>query len=330
MSLCRYAIYITLACSSCVFASEPLNVLIIDGQNNHNWQETTPALKRILNSCGRFKVDCTTTPPASPKPPTPPAANASARQLRVFEDAKEQWDREGVKLLSEHAELWEKWNPQFKDYDVVVSNYNGEPWSEKVRTAFVEFVANGGGFVSVHAADNAFPHWKEYNEMIGVGGWGKRSDSDGVRIRVFQNVVKLDQTPGRAGYHGKRAEFTVHTANATHPIMKGLPERWRHSIDELYSGLRGPAKNVEVLASASNSPTQPHEPILMAITYGKGRIFHTTLGHSAASMSGLGFQVTLQRGAEWAASGQVTLFAPNAGELSETQAATRALNTQEQ
>src|SRR5258708_23029395 len=37
---------------------------------------------------------------------------------------------------------------------------------------------------------------------------------------------------------------------------------------------------------------------------------HTTLGHDARSMSGLGFQVTLQRGTEWAATGKVTLPAP--------------------
>ncbi|MEZ6136079.1 MAG: ThuA domain-containing protein [Pirellulaceae bacterium] len=58
--------------------------------------------------------------------------------------------------------------PQFKDYDVVVSNYNGEPWSAATNTAFVEYVKGGGGFACVHAADNSFPAWPEYNQMIGV------------------------------------------------------------------------------------------------------------------------------------------------------------------
>jgi type 1 glutamine amidotransferase len=49
-----------------------------------------------------------------------------------------------------------------------------------------------------------------------------------------------------------------------------------------------------------------HEPMLMAIDYGKGRVFHTTLGHSPEAMQCVGFIVTLERGAEWAATGKVS------------------------
>jgi hypothetical protein len=56
------------------------------------------------------------------------------------------------------------------------------------------------------------------------------------------------------------------------------------------------------------------EPILIAITYGKGRIFHTTMGHAdeggGPSMHCAGFIVTLQRGAEWAVTGDVTQKVP--------------------
>src|SRR6185369_6913480 len=52
------------------------------------------------------------------------------------------------------------------------------------------------------------------------------------------------------------------------------------------------------------------EPMLMALTYGKGRIFHTTLGHDVEAMSCVGFITTLQRGAEWAATGKVTQKVP--------------------
>ena len=41
----------------------PIKVLIIDGQNNHAWQETTPVLRKILQSTGRFTVDVATSPP---------------------------------------------------------------------------------------------------------------------------------------------------------------------------------------------------------------------------------------------------------------------------
>jgi hypothetical protein len=52
----------------------------------------------------------------------------------------------------------------------------------------------------------------------------------------------------------------------------------------------------------------------MAITFGKGRIFHTTMGHAdeggGPSMHCAGFIVTLQRGAEWAVTGDVTQKVP--------------------
>ena len=120
-----------------------------------------------------------------------------------------------------------------------------------------------------------------------------------------------------------RAGLTIHPAPAPeHPIMKGLPVAWLHAHDELYSQLRGPAKNLTVLATASakksmRNGTGDNEPILMAITYGKGRVFHTTLGHvgpkdsePVKSIGCVGFIVTLQRGTEWAAMGKVTQEIP--------------------
>jgi type 1 glutamine amidotransferase len=87
-----------------------------------------------------------------------------------------------------------------------------------------------------------------------------------------------------------------------------------HNTDELYDSLRGPAKNIGLLATAFSKPetggTGEHEPILFTVRYGKGRIFHTTLGHDLEAMRCVGFIATLQRGAEWAATGKVTQKVP--------------------
>jgi type 1 glutamine amidotransferase len=266
-----------------------IRTLVVDGQNNHKWQETTPLIKATLESTGRFQVDVATAP-------------AKGGDMSQFQ-------------------------PKFGDYDVVVSNYNGDPWSEATKKSFVEYVRNGGGFVCVHAADNSFPEWPEYNEMIGVGGWGGRNEKSGPYVRWREGKFDRDQQAGRGGSHGKRHAFEVIVRNTAHPITRGIPTSWMHSEDELYAELRGPASSMDVLATAfsdkATGGTGEHEPMLMVIPFGKGRVFHTTLGHDAVAMSGAGFQITLQRGTEWAATGAVSLPSVTAAELTSKEPAMR-------
>jgi len=279
--------------STSLFAADKIKVLIVDGQNNHSWKETSPTMKWILEDSERFTVDTATTPEAN------------------------------------NEETWKKWHPKFSDFDVILSNYNGKPWSEETNADLVKYVRNGGGLVVVHAADNSFGNWAEFNEMIGVGGWGGRNEKSGPMIRWKDGKVVFDTTPGAGGTHGKQHEFTVETRDAEHPMMKGLPTKWKHATDELYSKLRGPAKNLTVLATAFAAPEQAgtgeNEPILMTIAYGKGRVFHTVMGHGTHAMSGLGFQVTLVRGTEWAATGKVTATKPDPKDLSADKAAIREI-----
>ncbi len=253
-------------------AKPNLTALILDGRNNHSWKTTTPPLKVILEETGIFKVDVATSPP--------------------------------------NKQPMDSFKPEFAKYDVVVSNYNGEDWPAETREAFIDYMKNGGGLVVYHAADNSFPNWKEYNEMIGIGGWGGRNEKSGPMVRWKNNKMVLDHSPGRGGSHGPQHEFQIITRDRHHPIMAGLPEKWMQSEDELYSALRGPAKNMQILATAYADPakegTGEHEPVLFTIQYGKGRVFHTVLGHAAEQLNSVGFIVTFQRGTEWAATGRVT------------------------
>ena len=251
--------------------------LIITGQNNHLWKVSSPILKQILDETGLFSSEIMITP-------------AKGGDMKIFD-------------------------PDFSKYKLVVLDYNGDSWSDKTKKGFLEYVKNGGGVVIYHAADNSFPEWKEYNEMTGLGGWGNRSEKDGPYVYYKNNVLVIDTTAGPGGTHGKRREYILKTRITDHPITKGLPARWLHGNDELYSLLRGPAKNMQILAtafadSAAGGGTMRDEPLLMVINYGKGRIFHTAMGHSdeggGPAMQCVGFITTLQRGAEWAVTGNVT------------------------
>ena len=95
-----------------------------------------------------------------------------------------------------------------------------------------------------------------------------------------------------------------------HPITMGMPKQWMHASDELYDNMRGPIKNVHLLATAYSKGTKAHEPLIWTVDYGKGRVFHTPMGHGADSMRCVGFSTTLQRGTEWAATAKVTLKIP--------------------
>ncbi|MGE3174120.1 MAG: family 16 glycoside hydrolase [Planctomycetota bacterium] len=174
-----------------------------------------------------------------------------------------------------------------------VLDYNGPRWGDDAEAAFLAAVRAGAGVVVVHAADNAFPGWREYEELVGLC-W-----RDGT---------------GHGAYH----PFDVHVVDPTHPVTVGMQDLRQHP-DELYHRLvHTPGVELRVLLSAFSDParggTGRFEPMATAGRFGKGRVFHTPLGHTwtghaptRATWHDPQLRWLLARGTEWAATGHVTL-----------------------
>ena len=259
--------------------AERIPVLILDGESGgpyHDWPRVTTVLERVLGEVGLFEVSIAT-------------AQAGGD--------------------------FTKFAPNFQAFRAVVLNYDApdERWPPGLKSSLERYVESGGGLVSVHAADNAFPGWRAYNEMLGVGGWRGRDERAGPYWYFRGDAFVADEAKGPAGSHGRRVPFTVVVREPSHPITRGLPNEWMHGDDELYAHLRGPG-GMTVLATAysdpANSGSGHDEPQLMVRDYGRGRVFHTTFGHDVRALTSVDFVVTLQRGKEWVATGKGTQTVP--------------------
>jgi len=183
---------------------------------------------------------------------------------------------------------------KLKKYQVFVIDYNGPRWGDAAEANFLAAVKEGTGVVIIHAANNAFVGWTEYEKLCGM--------------------MWITGTTGHGDFHAFDVKWTM----PDHPILKGLPEFKAHP-DELYHTLVNTQKsNITVLGEAFDDPkvkgTGKNEPMVMTLEYGKGRVFHTPLGHvwtgsdsAKASISDAQFRVLLARGTEWAATGKVTI-----------------------
>ena len=312
---------LTLLCVLCAFVvqADPIRVLIVDGRNNHNWKVTTDSLQATLKATGRFMVDVATAPDSlTPTGPRAPRSQDAAVQER-FKAAANKF-KELVKPASDKGRSeWSAWKPDFAAYDCVVLNYNGPTWPEETQKSFVDYVRNGGGVLLIHAANNAFSNWDEYNDIIGMG-WRKAGYGKVLKVEDKSGKTYVDETAGNSA-HGSKHAFQITVRQPNHPIMRGLPTKWMHGRDELYHNMRGPAENLTVLSSAYSDPKQRgtglHEPMSWEVTYGKGRSMVTSMGHfwrgdrTWDSLYCVGFQTIVARSCEYLATGKVTIPVPD-------------------
>jgi type 1 glutamine amidotransferase len=258
----------------------PIRILIVDGFSNHHWQHSTKLLTEILAQRPQTTVEHSTIPA---QPGTPD---------------------------------WQAWLPDFAAYDVVIQTTNNirAPqlrWPRAAEVALETYVAAGGGLYVFHSANNAFPKWAAYNDMIGLG-W--RSADFGAALTVdpvTKAVTRIPAGTGDGTGHGRRLDALIQVVTE-HPITAGYPDQWRALDLEVYHYARGPAQNLTVLSCAQAAADQPYWPIDWVVAYGAGRVYNGTFGHVMhdhdvpPAMRCLGFQTTCIRAVEWLATGSVT------------------------
>ncbi|MBK5269658.1 MAG: ThuA domain-containing protein [Bacteroidia bacterium] len=257
-------------------------VLIVDGFSNHDWKQTTTVTKWILEKSNLFKVDVSTVP-----------ADSVLRQ---------------------------SWLPDFKNYAVVIQNTNNidDPrlkWPRRAEIKLEEYVKKGGGLYVLHSGNNAFPHWKEYDKMIGLG-WRPYTSGYALEIGSNKNIIRIPPGEGKNTSHGNRFNAIIHILTR-HPINRDYPDAWQTANTEVYNFPRGPAQNITVLSYAYDSSTT-HKlwPVEWVVTYGKGRVYNSSMGHLwrgeiyPPAYRCVGFQTTAIRATEWLATGKVTYPVP--------------------
>lgn len=273
----RYLVCIFFMFFTCCASAQKKRVLIIDGFSNHDWKQTSDLTKRILEESGRFEVDVFTVVPDS---------------------------------------AW----PAFKQYAVVVQNTNNIfnlaiRWPRKMEQELEDYVRKGGSLYVLHSGNNAFPHWEEYNKMIGIG-WRPRTTGYAIEIDSNKQIVRIPPGEGEGTGHGSRFNAVVQILGR-HPVNKGYPAQWKTASTEVYNYPRGPAENLTVLSFAyDSSATHKMWPVEWIVKYGKGHVYSSSMGHLwkgetyPMSYRCIGFQTTMIRVTEWLATGKVTYPVP--------------------
>lgn len=259
---------------------QKIPVLIVDGFSNHNWELNTQYLKKILETSGKFEVSVSTCP--------------------AQENNKSEW---------------EKWNPDFKKYPVVIQTCNNIfkedslQWPNHVKKSFEKYVADGGGVYMYHGATNAFKGWDAYNQMIGLG-WRNKDFGIALTISDKEEVVIVPKGEGGNTGHGARTDALI-TRMGNHPIHNGMPKSWKGADVEIYRYGRGTAENLHVISYAIEPKTALNFPMEWVVKYGDGNVYSSTYGHLwqnqewPPSMRCAAFQQSIVRALQWLSGNQV-------------------------
>jgi len=180
-------------------------------------------------------------------------------------------------------QVWTIEDPYFLDssaiqrYDVIVLHFM--PWeqtppADAARNNLREFVRGGKGLFILHFGCGAFQDWPEFRNLAG---------------RVWDPKARA---------HDPQGPFRVDITDTDHPITRGMKSF--QTEDELYTCLTGD-RPIKLLATAKSKVDGKDYPMAFVFEYGKGRVFHSALGHDAKAISNPNVAELFRRGCAWTA-----------------------------
>ncbi|MFE3431987.1 ThuA domain-containing protein [Streptomyces sp. NPDC059171] len=166
-------------------------------------------------------------------------------------------------------------------YDAVAFlSTTGDVLNTEQQKAFENYVANGGGYVGIHAAADTEYDWEFYGGLVGA---------------YFDS-------------HPQIQPATVRVEDHDHPATAHLDEEWERT-DEWYNYRTNPRDKAKVLATLDETTytggnMKGDHPISWCQTYQGGRSFYTGLGHTKESYAEPSFRSHVLGGLRYA-TGQV-------------------------
>jgi type 1 glutamine amidotransferase len=144
-------------------------------------------------------------------------------------------------------------------------------------TAFLAWIAGGGGFVGAHSATDTHHESPEFIEMI-----GGEFDTHG---SIVATEVRVDD-PSHPAVSHLAPRFTI-----TDELYRF--KRFNNAVTRLLSLDRNPADGVGEAGSPVNLPMAWHR------AYGEGRVFYTAFGHRQEVWQDPRFQQHMREAIRW-------------------------------
>ena len=246
-------------------AQQPIPMLILSGQNNHDWQKTTPALFQIFSTSNRFTVSVTNRP-----------------DTLKYEDYRK------FKVIVSN---WNQWPD------------TSRRWNKDQEKAFTDYIREGGGALFLHAGGSSFYGWQDYHR-IAIGRWGKSTAHGSIGpAEVRYTNTKHPVTKGLKDFTitDEIWENTeVHPSAVVLGTVKKKTDDGRPMTDgRPQTNGRPQTADGRRRTTDDGRLTTDGIPAIMVGKFGKGRSFYTILGRDEKVLGNAELQKLLIRGAVW-------------------------------